>query len=85
MAGTIPNFVLKFPGFAFLGVAYASELDPVDCAERRDRLFRSLWRREVRGNVLREEYYDLKQRIDAADVTSKLACFNHMKSTFAPL
>jgi hypothetical protein len=39
----------------------------------------------VRRNVLREEYFDLKQRIDAADVTSKLACFNHMKSTFAPV
>jgi hypothetical protein len=36
----------------------------------------------VRGNVLREEYDDLKRRIDAADVMSKSACFNHIRSTF---
>src|SRR5664280_3333329 len=63
---------------------YASKLDPVDCAERRHCLSRS-WRREMRGNILREEYYDLKRRIDATDVMSRLACFNHMKSTFAPV
>jgi len=39
----------------------------------------------MRGNILREEYYDLKRRIDATDVMSRLACFNHMKSTFAPV
>jgi hypothetical protein len=70
------------PGAASIGVAYASELDPVDCAERRHCLSRSLGRREVRGNVLREEYDDLKRRIDAADVMSESACFNHIRSTF---
>jgi len=33
-AGTIPNFVLKFPVLCLWSIAYASELDPVDCAER---------------------------------------------------
>jgi len=36
----------------------------------------------VRGNVLREEYDDLRRRIDAADVMSESACFNHIRSTF---
>jgi len=45
----------------------------------------SLWGREVRGNVLREEYDDLKRRIDAADVMSRSACFNHIRSTFGPV
>ncbi len=36
----------------------------------------------MRGNVLRREYNDLKRRIDAADVMSKSACFNHIRSTF---
>jgi hypothetical protein len=42
----------------------------------------SLWKRKVRGSDLREEYNDLKWRIDAADIMSKSACFNHIKSTF---
>jgi hypothetical protein len=45
----------------------------------------NLWKHKVRGNVLREEYDDLKRRIDAGDVTSKSACFNHIKSTFGPV
>jgi len=45
----------------------------------------SLWGREVRGNVLREEYNDLKRRIDAADVMSRSTCFNHIRSTFGPV
>jgi hypothetical protein len=39
----------------------------------------------VRGNVLREEYDDLKRRIDAADAMSKLACFSHIRSAFGPV
>jgi hypothetical protein len=44
-----------------------------------------LWSREARGNTLREEYDDLKRRIDAADVMSRSACFNHIRSTFGPV
>jgi hypothetical protein len=42
-------------------------------------------RREVRGDVLRREYDDLKRRIDAADDQAKSACFNHIRSTFRPV
>jgi hypothetical protein len=45
----------------------------------------SLWGREVRSNILREEYNDLRRRIDAADVMSRSACFNHIRSTFGPV
>lgn len=45
----------------------------------------SLWNREERGNLLREQYDDLKRRIDAADVMSKSACFSHIRSTFGPV
>jgi len=40
----------------------------------------NLWR-EDRGNVLRKQFDDLKQRMDAADADAKLACFNCIKST----
>ena len=40
----------------------------------------NLWREE-RGNVLRKQFDDLKQRMDAADADAKLACFNCIKST----
>ena len=39
----------------------------------------------MHGDVLRAQYDDLKRRIDAADVMSKLACFNHIRSTFDPV
>jgi hypothetical protein len=46
---------------------------------------RGLWGREARGTGLREEYDDLKQRIDAADAASRSACFGHIRSTFGPV
>ena len=39
----------------------------------------------MRGNVLREQYDDIKRRIDALNVEQKSACFNHIKSTYGPL
>jgi hypothetical protein len=47
--------------------------------------FPGLWRSQARGSGLREEYDDLKRRIDAADATSRSACFNHIRSTFGPV
>ena len=37
---------------------------------------------EPRGNVLREQYDDLKRWIDAANGPAKSACFNYIRSTF---
>jgi hypothetical protein len=45
----------------------------------------SLWGRDVRDTILRDEYDDLKRRIDAADAASKSTCFNHIRSTFGPV
>jgi hypothetical protein len=39
----------------------------------------------VRGNVLREEYSDLRRRIDATNVEQKSVCFNYIKSTYGPV
>ena len=39
----------------------------------------------MRGNVLRVQYDDLKRRIDAGDIVSKSACFNHIRLTFGPV
>jgi hypothetical protein len=39
----------------------------------------------VRGNVLREEYDDLRRRIDATSVEQKSVCFNYIKSTYGPV
>ena len=39
----------------------------------------------MRGNVLREEYDDLRRRIDTMNVEQKLACFNYIKSTYGPV
>jgi hypothetical protein len=39
----------------------------------------------VRGNILREQYDDLKRRIDALDVEPRSACFNYIKSTYGPV
>lgn len=39
----------------------------------------------MRGNVLREQYDDIKWRIDALNVEQKSACFNHIKSTYGPV
>jgi hypothetical protein len=39
----------------------------------------NLWR-GARGNVLRKQYDDLKQKIDAANAHAKLACFECIKS-----
>jgi hypothetical protein len=36
----------------------------------------------VRGEVLREEYDDLRRRIDLLNVEQKLACFNYIKSNY---
>jgi hypothetical protein len=44
-----------------------------------------LWRPEVRGNVLRKEYEDLKRRIDATDSLPKSTFFNFIRSTFGPV
>ena len=37
------------------------------------------------GNVLREEYDDLRRRIDATSVEQKSVCFNYIKSTYGPV
>ena len=39
----------------------------------------------MRSEVLRAEYNDLKRQIDAADIMSRSACFNHIRSTFGPV
>ena len=39
----------------------------------------------MRGNILREQYDDLKRRIDALDVEPRSACFNYIKSTYGPV
>jgi hypothetical protein len=39
----------------------------------------------VRGNILREQYDDLKRRIDALSVEPRSACFNYIKSTYGPV
>jgi hypothetical protein len=39
----------------------------------------------VRGSVLREQYDDIKRRIDALNVEQKSVCFNHIKSTYGPV
>jgi hypothetical protein len=39
----------------------------------------------VRGNVLREQYDDLKRRIDALNVEQRSACLNYIKSTYGPV
>ena len=39
----------------------------------------------MRGNVLREEYSDLRRRIDATNVEQKSVCFNYIKSTYGPV
>jgi hypothetical protein len=44
-----------------------------------------LWRPEVRGNVLRKEYEDLKRRIDTTDSLPKSTFFNFIRSTFGPV
>jgi hypothetical protein len=36
----------------------------------------------VRGEVLREEYDDLRRRIDALNVEQRSVCFNYIKSNF---
>ena len=45
----------------------------------------SIGRSKVRGNIPREQYDDLKRRIDALDVEPKSACFNYIKSTYGPV
>ena len=40
---------------------------------------------EARGTVLRRQYDDLRRRIDAADVTARLVCFNYIRSTFSSI
>ena len=37
---------------------------------------------EARGAVLREQYDDLKRRIDGADVPARSVCLNYIRSTF---
>jgi hypothetical protein len=39
----------------------------------------------LRGNILREQCDDLKQRIDALDVEQRSVCFNYIKSTYGPV
>ena len=39
----------------------------------------------MRGNILREQYDDLKRRIDALDVEPRSVCFNYIKSTYGPV
>jgi hypothetical protein len=39
----------------------------------------------LRGNILREQYDDLKRRIDALNVEPRSACFNYIKSTYGPV
>jgi hypothetical protein len=40
---------------------------------------------KVRRSILREQYDDLKRRIDALDVEPRLVCFNYIKSTYGPV
>ena len=39
----------------------------------------------MHGNILREQYDDLKRRIDALDVEPRSVCFNYIKSTYGPV
>jgi hypothetical protein len=39
----------------------------------------------LRGNILREQFDDLKRRIDALNVEPRSACFNYIKSTYGPV
>jgi hypothetical protein len=39
----------------------------------------------VRGNILREQYDDLKRRIDALNVEPRSVCLNYLKSTYRPV
>jgi hypothetical protein len=39
----------------------------------------------VRGNILREQYDDLKRRIDALDVEPRSVCFSYIQSTYGPV
>jgi hypothetical protein len=39
----------------------------------------------LHGNILREQYDDLKRRIDALDVEPRSVCFNYIKSTYGPV
>ena len=39
----------------------------------------------MRGNILREEYDDLRRRIDAVNVEQKAACFNYIKLNYGPV
>lgn len=39
----------------------------------------------MRGEVLREEYDDLRRRIDALNVELRSACFNCIKSNYKPV
>jgi hypothetical protein len=39
----------------------------------------------VRDNILREEYDDLRRRIDAENIEEKTACFNYIKSNYGPV
>jgi hypothetical protein len=44
--------------------------------------FHSIGWCNVRGEVLREEYDDLRRRIDALNVELRSACFNYIKSNY---
>ena len=39
----------------------------------------------MRGNILREQYDDLKRRIDALDVEPRSVCFSYIQSTYGPV
>ena len=39
----------------------------------------------MRGNILREQYDDLKRRIDALNVEPRSACFSYIRSTYGPV
>lgn len=39
----------------------------------------------MRGNILREQYDDLKRRIDALNVEQRSVCFSYIKSTYGPV
>lgn len=39
----------------------------------------------MRGNILREQYDDLRRRIDALNAEPRSACFNYIKSTYGPV
>jgi hypothetical protein len=59
-----------------------SEATAAKEAKRTKMRIRGLWGREARGSGLREEYDDLRRRIDAADAASRSACFGHIRSTY---